>query len=261
MSLPRTWGGSCALVALSDHSFYMTEVNDHPTQYSRTRRDTDAINTQFNWLGLAPNPVLHQYRIWGCWQRLSHSFFPWIGVGEIRTHVEINRYALMRLINDTKNISSGRAVEVNAIQLMTMQNRLVLDQLTAASGGVYKMIGDTCCMFTPDNAGDGGTIYKVLQDLTDLQTYVPEYTSGATSSGFSIWSWFASGTWYVQLHRALIILVAMLLLICCVISCIFPFSSNCYFLQTTSFTEPYSFPVLSKDSYVASEVTDDFDGL
>uniref|UniRef100_A0A3P9JE44 Uncharacterized protein n=1 Tax=Oryzias latipes TaxID=8090 RepID=A0A3P9JE44_ORYLA len=39
---------------------------------------------------------------------------------------------------------------MSAIRTMVLQNRLVLDLLTASSGGVCKMVGDTCCTFIPD---------------------------------------------------------------------------------------------------------------
>uniref|UniRef100_A0A3P9IAG5 Uncharacterized protein n=1 Tax=Oryzias latipes TaxID=8090 RepID=A0A3P9IAG5_ORYLA len=41
--------------------------------------------------------------------------------------------------------------EMSAMRTMVLQNRLVLDLLTALSGGVCKMVGDTCCTFIPDD--------------------------------------------------------------------------------------------------------------
>uniref|UniRef100_A0A8C7WS37 Uncharacterized protein n=1 Tax=Oryzias sinensis TaxID=183150 RepID=A0A8C7WS37_9TELE len=96
-----------------------------------------------------------EFRIWGGGAKFGQSLFPWIGVGEVRDHIEINRYALLRLLNTTYNFSNASAAKMLAIRTMVLQNRLVLDLLTASSGGVCRMVGDTCCTFIPD-----GTIFN-----------------------------------------------------------------------------------------------------
>uniref|UniRef100_A0A3B5QB50 Uncharacterized protein n=1 Tax=Xiphophorus maculatus TaxID=8083 RepID=A0A3B5QB50_XIPMA len=78
------------------------------------------------------------------------SLFPWVGIGEIRDHVEINRYGLLRLINITYQLANGTMEELTELRNMVMQNRVVLDFLTAPQGGVCKIIGPTCCTFVPD---------------------------------------------------------------------------------------------------------------
>uniref|UniRef100_A0A3P9LH59 ERVV2 protein n=1 Tax=Oryzias latipes TaxID=8090 RepID=A0A3P9LH59_ORYLA len=96
----------------------------------------------------------------------------WIGVAEVRDHIESNRYALLRLLNTTYKFSNASAAEMSAIRTMVLQNRLVLDLLTASSGGVCKMVGDTCCTFIPDGTIDGQDISTALHNLTGLQAYV-----------------------------------------------------------------------------------------
>uniref|UniRef100_A0A3B5QN37 Uncharacterized protein n=1 Tax=Xiphophorus maculatus TaxID=8083 RepID=A0A3B5QN37_XIPMA len=71
------------------------------------------------------------------------SLFPWVGIGEIRDHVEINRYGLLRLINITYQLANGTMEELTELRNMVMQNRVVLDFLTAPQGGVCKIIGET----------------------------------------------------------------------------------------------------------------------
>uniref|UniRef100_A0A3B5QHP9 Uncharacterized protein n=1 Tax=Xiphophorus maculatus TaxID=8083 RepID=A0A3B5QHP9_XIPMA len=100
------------------------------------------------------------------------SLFPWVGIGEIRDHVEINRYGLLRLINITYQLANGTMEELTELRNMVMQNRVILDFLTAPQGGVCKIIGPTCCTFVPDETGTGGTISDALYELEDLKQYV-----------------------------------------------------------------------------------------
>uniref|UniRef100_A0A3P9PAM8 Uncharacterized protein n=1 Tax=Poecilia reticulata TaxID=8081 RepID=A0A3P9PAM8_POERE len=79
--------------------------------------------------------------------------FPWVGVGEIRDHIEINRYGLLRLINSTHQLANGTARELTELRNVVLQNRVVLDFLTASQGGVCKIIGPACCKFVPDETG------------------------------------------------------------------------------------------------------------
>ena len=58
--------------------------------------------------------------------------------------------------------------------MMTIQNRKVLDQLTAASGGVCVMEEDTCRTYIPENDEDGHTIDTGIQDLNQFVKNVQE---------------------------------------------------------------------------------------
>lgn len=176
----------------------------------------------FNVLELtASTGVPWEYRIWGVGQKLGHGLFPWIGVGEVCDHVEINRYALLRLINATIEAATGNKAEFDALRQMVMQNREVLDLLTASQGGVCKIIGQTCCTYIPDESGDGGTITMALQNLTALQKYVDDHTPGAIPSP-SVFSWLFGIGWKGWLVQAGVVLggITLLTLICC--GCIIP---------------------------------------
>uniref|UniRef100_A0A3B5PT75 ERVV2 protein n=1 Tax=Xiphophorus maculatus TaxID=8083 RepID=A0A3B5PT75_XIPMA len=91
----------------------------------------------------------------------------------------INRflqYGLLRLINITYQLANGTMKELTELRNMVMQNRVVLDFLTAPQGGVCKIIGPTCCTFVPDETGTGGTISDALYELEDLKQYVESGT-------------------------------------------------------------------------------------
>lgn len=102
-----------------------------------------------------------------------------------------------------------------------MQNREVLDLLTASQGGVCKIIGQTCCTYIPDESGDGGTITMALQNLTALQRYVEDHTPGAVPSP-GVLSWLLGMGWQGRLVHAGIALggLTLLTLICC--GCVVP---------------------------------------
>lgn len=61
--------------------------------------------------------------------------------------------------------------ELTAIRDMVMQNRQVLDVLTAAQGGVCTLIG-TCCTFIPDETGTDGDTAAAIHKLTMLRDYL-----------------------------------------------------------------------------------------
>ncbi len=49
---------------------------------------------------------------------------------------------------------------------MTLQNRLVLDQLTASQGGVCVIVGNRCCTYVPDNDAYGHMIDQGIKNIT-----------------------------------------------------------------------------------------------
>lgn len=178
--------------------------------------------TSFYVLGLtASTGVPWEYRIWGAGQKVGQGLFPWIGVGEVSDHVELNRYALLRLINATIDTTKGTKAELAALREMVMQNREVLDLLTASQGGVCKPIGQTCCTYIPDESGNGGSITIALQNLTALQMYVEEHTPAAVPSP-GILSWLLGGGWQLWLTKIGVVLGGIVLatVVCC--SCVVP---------------------------------------
>ncbi|XP_024656311.2 uncharacterized protein LOC112431823 [Maylandia zebra] len=220
LSLPEGWGGLCALVQLSDHVFFMQSVAHHPS--SRQRREVDIASP--NSFGITVDTgVPGEFRIWGGGVKFLQSLIPGIGVAEVRDHVEINRYALLRHIKLTKTLGTALAGEQQAIRTMVLQNRLTLDLLTASQGGVCKLIGETCCTFIPDGYETGGDIYEALQNLTALQKYVTDHTPGAATAQ-SWLDWLFSGSWLAAVAKPFfllgLIMIPLLILVLCVLPCL-----------------------------------------
>ncbi|XP_043965403.1 syncytin-A-like isoform X2 [Gambusia affinis] len=219
-SLPRNWGGLCALVPLSSPVTFLKKAQDaHSHGHYRTKRDI--MPGVQRWGGLTTKTgVPWKFRIWGGGEKFMQSLFPWVGVGEVRDHVEINRYALLRLINNTYQLANGTTKELTALRNMVLQNRIVLDFLTASQGGVCKIIGSACCTFIPDETGTGGAIHDALHELEELQDYVNSATQG--SRPFDFFSWFTSGPWWQLLLKIGTPILTVLILFCLFTTCILP---------------------------------------
>uniref|UniRef100_A0A3B3I7X7 Uncharacterized protein n=1 Tax=Oryzias latipes TaxID=8090 RepID=A0A3B3I7X7_ORYLA len=120
--------------------------------------------------------------------QFGQPLFPWIRVAEVRDHIEINRYSLLRLLNTTYKFSNASAAEMSAIRTMVLQNRLVLDLLTASSGGVCRMVGDTCCTFIPDSTSDGQDISTALP----IDPWTSLFSWSEQESGSKLYGWIAT---------------------------------------------------------------------
>ncbi|TWW71594.1 Endogenous retrovirus group FC1 [Takifugu flavidus] len=91
------------------------------------------------------------------------------GVAKNILRLETVDYRLKVFTNLTKVALTGVKEEMTALRLMTMQNRMALDLITAPQGGVCAMVGDYCCTFIPENDADGHLIDSALRNLTKLQ--------------------------------------------------------------------------------------------
>ncbi|XP_017165602.1 endogenous retrovirus group PABLB member 1 Env polyprotein-like [Poecilia reticulata] len=188
MVLPRYWGGLCALVPLISPIAFIRKG-----QHVLAARSKHAVMPEVKrWGGLTTDTgVPWEFKIWGRGEKFMRGMFPWVGVGEIQDHVEINRYGLLRLINSTHQLANGTVRELTELRNMVLQNRVVLDSLKASQGGVYKIIGPACCTFIPDETGTSGTISDALHDLEELKHYAESRKQG--SHPFDFFSWFTSG--------------------------------------------------------------------
>ncbi|CAJ1066392.1 syncytin-2-like [Xyrichtys novacula] len=106
--------------------------------------------------------------------------------------------------------------ELTALRMMELQDCTVLDQLTAASGGVCALVGTFCCTFIPENDADGGIIQQAIVNLTALRMAV----DGDHVNKVDWLSWMTSGPWYHILLKFLTPVATVLLLFCVFISCI-----------------------------------------
>lgn len=157
--------------------------------------------------------------------------------------MKINRYTLLRLINATYTLGNGTQNELKAMRRMIIQNRVVLDLLTASQGAVCKIIGQACCTYIPDETGTGGDIHDALHDLTELKQYVESGTKGAEP--FDLWAWLTSGPWWQLLLKICAPLITILVLFCLFFSCVVPCIKR---LVTKAFTGVVLTPIPHSDA-------------
>lgn len=162
---------SCTLVKQSVHVFFMERLEHHPT--TRRRCSADGLTEQTD--------VPYQFLIWRVRVTFGQSLFPWVTLGEVQDHVEINCYVLLRHINLTKALGKALGEDQKAIRTMVLQKSLTL-----------KIIRDTCCACMPGVYTTGGDIYEALQNLTALQKYVSATTSREDAPQGRI-AWLMSG--------------------------------------------------------------------
>ncbi|KAK9981008.1 hypothetical protein ABG768_000580 [Culter alburnus] len=81
--------------------------------------------------------------------------FGWSMLMGAGTAVSINKingltWTVLAIANSTENALTMVNDEMKQIRIAVIQNRLVLDMLTAEKGGVCKMLGTSCCFHIPD---------------------------------------------------------------------------------------------------------------
>uniref|UniRef100_A0A087Y9F2 ENV1 protein n=1 Tax=Poecilia formosa TaxID=48698 RepID=A0A087Y9F2_POEFO len=213
VALPRNWGGLCALVLMNA---------SWKAQHAPFSRSKWAVMPEVKrWGGHTTNiGVLWEFRIWGGGEKFMQSLFPWVGLAEIRDHIESNRYALLRLLNSIHQLANGTVRELTELRNVVLQNRVVLDFLIASHGGFCKIIGSTCCTFVPDETETGGTISDALRELEELKNYADSGTHGSYS--FNFLTWLTSVTWWNLLLRIGTPILGFLILFCLFKSCIIP---------------------------------------
>ena len=75
-------------------------------------------------------------KIWTTSSKVILFLFPALGVGKVMLRMATLNYRLELFVNATLVSMDGLNDELSQIRLMVLKNRLVIDLLTAASGGV-----------------------------------------------------------------------------------------------------------------------------
>uniref|UniRef100_A0AAQ4RXE1 Envelope protein n=1 Tax=Gasterosteus aculeatus aculeatus TaxID=481459 RepID=A0AAQ4RXE1_GASAC len=172
VSLPPQWSGICTPVRVTDHTFILTATTGTSKRTKRMAALDTGLNPEVNfaphnsiWGSDVPDEFKHASTsvkvLWG--------LFPWTGVGKNTLRLETVDYRFKSFVNMTLAGLKGIREEMTAMRLMIMQNRMVLDQLTAAQGGVCAIVGEYCCTFIPENDKDEGIIHQAIQNMTKLQ--------------------------------------------------------------------------------------------
>uniref|UniRef100_A0A8C5MGP3 Uncharacterized protein n=1 Tax=Leptobrachium leishanense TaxID=445787 RepID=A0A8C5MGP3_9ANUR len=126
------------------------------------------------------------------------SLMPAFGVA--RLYVKLNMIAteVDAAFNATRGAIQLISSEQEQIRLVTLQNRMALDYLLAAEGGVCQRIGSSCCSWIPDNSG---AIHHELDNLEEVQSHIREKAHGL----FDGWDWsLGIGSWLGSMGKSIL---------------------------------------------------------
>lgn len=211
IALPMSWVGRCAVIDLTDQTYIVSAIK--VTGKRQRRSPTDPHDP------IAGSNVPDDHKLWSTGNKVLLSLFPQLGVGKIMLQVETMNYRMSHFINVTTAALESIGQELSALREMELQNRVVLDLLTASSGGVCAMVDTHCCTFIPDNTGDEGNVTKAIADLKALSKSI---YADHTHTAWSLWSWFSSGNWWEVALKLLEPIIFVFITICLFICCIFP---------------------------------------
>ena len=210
--LPPGWVGRCAAVEPTDHSFIVSAM-PHPGELpgeQRMRRDVSQPHDPV-WCSNVPE----DHKLWSTGEKVMLSLFPSLGVGKVMLRMETMNYRFSGFVNTTLVMWQAEREELRGLRAVALQNRIVLDQLTAATGGVCALVGASCCTYIPANDDEGGVIQQAIANLTSLRDAVDH------DSKFDR-SWFVTGPWYAVCLKLLAPVTPFLILIFVSVCCIIP---------------------------------------
>ncbi|XP_069489924.1 uncharacterized protein [Ambystoma mexicanum] len=194
-----------------------------PPLYALSEGNTDKIMSRkrrsSNYISKASSEFLAQipdrYRLFSSAESFFTSLIPSIHARANAKWLQITWWELIQLANDTEEGFNMIKVELRALGLMTMQNRYVLDLLTAMDGGVCRKFGSACCTFVPSEDADNETLSHVIAAVHNLGERMK--TEGGTnlSTWFdNLFSWVPS--WMGLTVKLLMPLIVFLPVIFCV---------------------------------------------
>lgn len=213
--LPGNWVGLCAPVMVSDHTVFV----ELETRKNSGRRRRDAVKVlPHDSVWGTDVPV--EFKHWTTGNKIGLALFPWAGVAKNILRLETLDYRLQLFVKASLTANEAQNHEIDALRLMVLQNRMTLDLLTAANGGVCIMLNTTCCTYIPDDI-HGENMTQAMKQLRNLKKAM---MNDAHNVGFNFdpLSWFTSGPWYAMLMKFMIPVLIILLLFCVFTSCIIP---------------------------------------
>ncbi|XP_078529660.1 endogenous retrovirus group PABLB member 1 Env polyprotein-like [Lissotriton helveticus] len=209
--LPKGWGGTCYISFVLPPT-YVAPANHHRQKRAKDIEQADSTGAQFldAMKGLVP--------LWG----------PMANSRAIRHLTQ----AVETTMNITAGIFANNTAELQAVRLVALQNRLVLDVVLADRGGACRIIGSSCCTYIPDNSP---SVYKAIEHLHRLSSEVHQEQEEWSLGG---WFWDTVKSWGWRLLTIIMIPVVVICGLCLGIQCLPPMCSlcaSCIFPKTVDF--------------------------
>ncbi|XP_078520550.1 uncharacterized protein LOC144785614 [Lissotriton helveticus] len=130
--------------------------------------------------------------------------------------LQVRRYELMQLVNNTRDGFNAVKEELRPLRLMVLKQHYVLDQLIAMnSGGCARMGKSFCCALILADDADNRTLTKAIEDLDNLGQQMPEDGS-AKADVLSSWpnlDWMPS--WLSAVLNFIMPILCVLVIVYC----------------------------------------------
>ncbi|XP_069507163.1 syncytin-A-like isoform X1 [Ambystoma mexicanum] len=234
LHLPQSWRGTCSMATV--HSARMVipeshvsgknqheEIAAEPSPIPQETVPVDTITKEdaqnplkrnkqsSNYIYTKSSELLAQipdrYRLFSTAETCFASLVPSVQTRANAKWLQITRWDLIQLANDTEEGFNVITVELRALRLMMMQNLLM-----AIDGGVCRKIGSACCTFIPSVDAENGSLSHVIAAVHNLGERMKDEGGAQPSTWFdSLFSWVPS--WLGMMVKLLVPLVVFFLLI------------------------------------------------
>ncbi|XP_074992084.1 syncytin-A-like [Calonectris borealis] len=207
-SLPNYWSGICTLG-------YVIPQN---RVYNHSHPPPGIIRTHWRKVREVPtNPLAERPTAFHSFVRW---YFPQLGVRELERAIVNISATVEKIENLTTDAVLGLQTEVSSLSKVVLQNRMALDIIMAKEGGVCLVINQSCCSYIDQEQRIETDITRIWQQSRVLH----EVTQDDTSLGlFELWkkltSWLPNFTWLKQLFIAVIMLIILGVVVCCMLQC------------------------------------------
>lgn len=96
----------------------------------------------------------------------AETTIPWVGQAKTNHDLKTMSLLMEKFMNTTERVLGVVQENLNELRIFTQQNRLALDYLLAAQGGVCGLIGPECCVKVSDVSSNLTTRIKEIQTLS-----------------------------------------------------------------------------------------------
>uniref|UniRef100_A0A673AIJ0 Uncharacterized protein n=1 Tax=Sphaeramia orbicularis TaxID=375764 RepID=A0A673AIJ0_9TELE len=221
-TLPLDWIGTCTIVSLIfPITYFPTSAKKSPFAFD-PNKGFEGSPTYMDSIGV-PRGVPTEYKLADQVAAGFESFLCWwCTINKNVDRINYIHYNVQKLTNLTRDAVEGLAEELRANTLMTYQNRLAIDFLLSAQGGVCSMFGEECCTFIPNNTAPDGSVTKALAGLRTMAAELKSHSG--IQSPVQEWLDKMLGKWkglIVSVVMSLATVAGLLALCgCCCIPCI-----------------------------------------
>lgn len=180
-SLPRNFVGRCGVCTMNELVYIVEPVELRKGNHSwkKEKREVSDVTGYIHLQNKDPTGLAEKYyaldndyRIFSHSQMYFKTLF-WNTELMYDNHflIALTRRDVVNLANATALGFQSLSAEVALIRQFTIENRLALDTITAAQGGVCALIDTDCCTYLPAKSEGLGNLSIALKNLRDSRRH------------------------------------------------------------------------------------------